>query len=139
MAKQHWLVKQEPSAYSWEDFVKQGSTDWTGIRNYQARNNLRAMKRGDEVLFYHSVKEKSVVGWAKVIREHYPDPTAKEGDWSAVDLEPVKPLPHPVSLETIKTHPALRAMALTRHTRLSVLPVTAAQFKRVVELGQKGK
>ncbi len=90
--KQHWLVKQEPEAYSWNDFVRDGLTKWTGVRNFQARNNLRAMRKGDAVLFYHSVSEKAVVGVAKVTGEAFPDPTAEEGDWSAVELKPVKVL-----------------------------------------------
>src|SRR5947209_9198376 len=106
--KSLWLVKQEPSSYSWSDFVAEGQTSWTGVRNYSARNNLRRMKKGDEVLFYHSVEEKSVIGIARVVREAYPDPTAKEGDWSTVDLAPVKALRRPVSLEQIKATPALK-------------------------------
>src|SRR5688572_15098182 len=102
MPKNYWIVKQEPEAYSWDTFVKEGSTSWTGVRNFVARNNLRAMKKGDLVFFYHSVSEKQIVGLAKVSREHYPDKTAEEGDWSAVDLVPVKPLASPVSLATIK-------------------------------------
>src|SRR3954468_3849222 len=100
---QYWLVKQEPEAYSWADLNKDGRTAWTGVRNFQARNNLRAMKKGDLVLFYHSVSEKQVVGIACVERESYPDPSATEGDWSAVDLTPVQALRKPVALATIKT------------------------------------
>ena len=129
--KQFWLVKQEPSAYSWTDFVVDGKTAWTGVRNFTARNNLRAMRKGDAVLFYHSVTDKAVFGIAKVIREAYPDPTAKEGDWSAVDLAPEKPLRKPVSLEEIKRNPKLKEMALLRLSRLSVQPVTAAQFEEI--------
>src|SRR5437762_12886386 len=102
MARNYWLVKQEPEAYSWETFAREKKTAWTGVRNFQARNNLRAMKRGDLVLFYHSVSEKQVVGVARVEKENYPDPTATEGDWSAVDLAPVETLQKPVTLETIK-------------------------------------
>ena len=98
----YWLVKQEPSAYSWDDFVTDGRTAWTGVRNFQARNNLRSMRLGDRVFFYHSVKDKSVVGEAEVVREAYSDPTAKEGDWVCVDLKPIRSLPHPVPLERIK-------------------------------------
>src|SRR5690606_7006249 len=101
MAKNFWLVKQEPEAYSWLDFVKDGKTSWTGVRNFAARNHLRAMKKGDVVFFYHSVSEKQVVGIALVERDAFPDPTAEEGDWSAVDLIPCKPLKSPVTLETI--------------------------------------
>src|SRR5215831_3074035 len=107
---QHWLVKQEPEAYSWEMLVKEGSTAWTGVRNFQARNNLRAMKRGDLVFFYHSVSEKQVVGVAKVAREAYPDPTASEGDWSCVDLVPGKPLTKPVGLDVIRGDQPLKDM-----------------------------
>src|SRR6266404_2692514 len=100
--KKYWLVKQEPEAYSWNDFVADGKTSWTGVRNYTARNNLRGMRKGDEVLFYHSGDDKAVVGIAKVKRPAYPDPTATEGDWSAVDLAPVRPLRRPVTLHEIK-------------------------------------
>src|SRR6266850_4190312 len=103
----YWLVKQEPEDYSWYNLFEDGRTSWTGVRNFQARNNLRAMKKGDLVLFYHSVTEKQVVGIARVEKEAYPDPTASEGDWSAVDLSPVKGLNKPVSLSTIKTNKVL--------------------------------
>jgi len=132
--KQFWLVKQEPSTYSWEDFKAEGKTAWTGVRNYTARNNLRSMRKGSAVLFYHSVTDKMVVGIAKVIREAYPDPTAKEGDWSAVDLAPDKALASPVSLEEIKRNPKLKEMALLRLSRLSVQPVTTAQFAEIVRM-----
>jgi predicted RNA-binding protein with PUA-like domain len=136
MAKQFWLVKQEPEAYSWDDFVKDGGTAWTGVRNFQARNNLRAMKKGDCVFFYHSVSDKQVVGVAKVLREHYPDPTAKEGDWSAVELAPVKALKQRVDLERIKKEPGLKEMALLKNSRLSVQPVTKEQAERLLELAE---
>src|SRR2546423_12469517 len=103
MPRNDWLVKQEPEAYSWDTFVKAGGTAWTGVRNFQARNNLRSMKKGDLVFYYHSVSEKRVAGIAKVAKEHYPDKTAEEGDWSAVDLQPFKPLKKPVTLEEMKT------------------------------------
>ncbi len=134
--KQFWLVKQEPSAYSWSDFVSEGRTSWTGVRNYTARNNLRSMRLGDEVLFYHSVTEKAVVGIAEVHREAYRDPTAKEGDWSAVDLVPKRPLPQPVSLEEIKANPQLKDIILVRLSRLSVQPLTAPQFREIVRMGK---
>lgn len=134
MAKNYWLVKQEPEAYSWSDFVKDGKTAWTGVRNFQARNNLRAMKKGDLVMFYHSVSDKQVVGIAKVDKEFYPDPTAEEGDWSVVDLVPVKPLKIFVSLEQIKADATLKDMPLVRQSRLSVTPLNEAQFKRLLEL-----
>jgi predicted RNA-binding protein with PUA-like domain len=133
---QHWLVKSEPSAYSWSDLNKDGHTAWTGVRNFQARNNLRAMKQGDTVLFYHSVIDPSVVGIAKVIKESYPDPTASEGDWSCIDLVPVQPLRSPVSLATVKTDPALAEIALIRQSRLSVMPVTAKEYQRILKLGE---
>jgi predicted RNA-binding protein with PUA-like domain len=134
--KQCWLVKQEPSAYSWNDLVADGKTAWTGVRNYTARNNLRAMRKGDALLFYHSVVGKEVVGIAKVVREAYPDPTAKEGDWSAVEVAPEKPLARPVPLEEIKRNPKLKEMALLRLSRLSVQPVTSAQFDEIVRMAK---
>src|SRR4051794_29907345 len=102
--KRYWLVEQEPSAYSWTDFFADGKTSWTGVRNFTARNNLRAMEKGDEVLFYHSVTDKAVFGIAEVARTAYPDMTSEEGDWSAVDLIPKKALRRPVSLDEIKLH-----------------------------------
>jgi predicted RNA-binding protein with PUA-like domain len=134
MSKNYWLVKQEPEAYSWDDFVQDGGTTWTGVRNFQARNNLRAMKKGDVVFFYHSVSEKRVVGIAKVAKEHYPDKTAEEGDWSVVDLQPVKALKKPVTLDDLKNDPVLKEMPLIRQSRLSVLPLTEKQAKRLLEL-----
>ena len=136
--KKFWLVKQEPSAYSWADLVRDGKTQWTGVRNFTARNNLRAMRKGDTVLFYHSVVGKEIVGIAKVIREAYPDPTATEGDWSAVDVAPEKPLPRPVTLEEIKANPKLKEMALLRLSRLSVQPVTSVEFQEIVRMAQGG-
>ena len=135
MAKNCWLVKQEPEAYSWANLKQDGSTHWTGVRNFQARNNLRAMKKGDYVLFYHSGSGKEVVGIARVDREQYPDPTAKEGDWSSVDLAPFKDLKVPVNLDAIKADRTLKDMLLVRNSRLSVMPVTKEQFDRILELG----
>jgi predicted RNA-binding protein with PUA-like domain len=135
MPKQWWLVKSEPEAYSFEQLVKDKSTAWTGVRNFQARNNLRAMKTGDLVLFYHSVSDKQVVGVARVGREAYADPTAQDGDWSCVDLEPVKALARPVSLETLKADSITRELPLIRQSRLSVTPVTREQFDRIVKWG----
>ena len=132
----HWLVKQEPEAYSWATFVKEGRTAWTGVRNFQARNNLRAMKKGALVLYYHSVTEKQVVGVARVTKEAYPDPTATEGDWSCVDLVPVKPLKHPVPLDAIKVDKTLTDLPLIRQGRLSVMPLTPEQFRRILDLGK---
>jgi predicted RNA-binding protein with PUA-like domain len=136
MAKNFWLVKQEPEAYSWSTFLKDGKTAWTGVRNFQARNNLRAMKKGDWVLFYHSVSEKQVVGLARVEKESYPDSTADEGDWVAVDLAPVKTLKMPVSLEVIKADKLLREIPLVKQSRLSVTSLTASQFKRLLALAE---
>ena len=133
---QYWLVKQEPEKYPWAQFIKDKGTYWDGVRNYQARNNLRAMKKGDQVMYYHSVSEKSVVGVAKVTGEAYPDPTAKEGDWSVVDLKPVKALSKPVSLEEIKNDSKLAEISLIKQSRLSVMPLREAEFKRILQLGQ---
>jgi predicted RNA-binding protein with PUA-like domain len=133
--KNFWLVKQEPSSYSWSDFTSEGKTNWTGVRNYAARNNLRRMRRGDEVLFYHSGIEKAVVGIAKVTRGAYPDPTASEGDWSAVDLVPIKALRRPVTLRQIKQAPRLKKIQLVRQSRLSVMSVTGGEFRAIVLMG----
>jgi len=136
MAKQYWLVKQEPEAYAWATFVKDGRTAWTGVRNYQARNFLRAMKAGDPVLYYHSVSDKQVVGIARVEREAYPDPTATEGDWSAVDLVPEKALKVAVALEQLKADPVTAEMPLIRQSRLSVMGLSEAVYRRVIEMGR---
>lgn len=133
----YWLVKSEPESYSWSRLVKDGKTAWTGVRNFQARNNLRAMKKGDSVFFYHSVTGKEVVGVAIVAKEAYPDPTAKEGDWSCVDLVPGATLAAPVSLEVIKVDKVLRDMPMVRLGRISVTEVPAAQARRLLELGGK--
>ena len=132
--KNYWLVKQEPEAYSWDDFVRDGGTQWTGVRNFLARKNLRAMRKGDAVLFYHSVSDKAVVGIAQVTREAFPDPTAKEGDWSAVELKPVKPLKHPVTLAQIKVEPKLREIALLRASRLSVQSLGKTEFELICRM-----
>jgi predicted RNA-binding protein with PUA-like domain len=132
----HWLVKQEPGEYAWADFVRDGRAAWTGVRNFQARNHLRAMRRGDRVLYYHSGEERRVVGVARVAREAYPDPTATEGDWCCVDLVPEKALARPVTLGEIRSDPALEQMPLVRQARLSVMPLTAAQFRRLLALGR---
>jgi len=136
-AAKYWMVKQEPTAYSWDQFVKDGKTAWTGVRNFQARNNLRAMREGDRVLYYHSVTGKEVVGIAQVVREAYPDPTAEEGDWDCVDLAPVKAISHPVTLEAIKAHPTLKGISLVRQSRLSVLPLDKAAYEEIERLGKK--
>jgi predicted RNA-binding protein with PUA-like domain len=131
----HWLVKQEPGTYAWADLVKEGKTIWTGVRNYQARNNLRAMAKGDLVFFYHSGEEKQIVGLARVVEAAYPDPTAKEGDWVCVEIAPKKALAQPVSLVAVKSDRILKDMALAKNSRLSVTPVSEGQFARVLELG----
>ena len=136
IVKKFWLVKQEPSAYSWANLVADGKTQWSGVRNYTARNNLRAMRKGDAALFYHSVVGKEVMGIARVLREAYPDPTATEGDWSAVDLAPEKVLPRPVSLDEIKRNPKLKEMALLRLSRLSVQPVAGGEFDEILRMAQ---
>ena len=131
----YWLVKSEPESYAWETFVKEKRAAWTGVRNFQARNNLRAMKRGDLVLFYHSVSDKQIVGVARVEKDFYPDKTAEEGDWSCVDLVPVKPLAQPVTLAQFKSDKAFADMLLLKQSRISVTPVSAAHFNRVLALG----
>jgi predicted RNA-binding protein with PUA-like domain len=130
----YWLVKSEPEAYSWTQFVKDGNAAWTGVRNYQARNNLRAMKKGDAVFFYHSVTDKQVVGLARVVKEFYPDATVEEGDWSCVNLAPDKALKQPVTLEFIKADKILSTMPLVKHSRLSVTPLTKEHADRLLEL-----
>ena len=132
----YWLVKQEPTAYSWDDFVKDGKTAWTGVRNFQARNNLRTMKAGDRVLFYHSVTDKAIIGEAEVLREAFSDPTATEGNWVAVELKPLRALSRRVSLEEVKAEKKLGQLALVRRPRLSVMPVTAAEYRAIVALSQ---
>jgi len=136
MQTQYWLVKQEPQAYSWSRFVHEGGTAWTGVRNFQARNNLRAMRVGDLVLFYHSANEKQVVGVARVARAAYPDPTASDGDWSCVDLALVAALKKPVPLGTIKSDKVLAGVPAVKQTRLSVTPLGPNEFKRFLELGE---
>ena len=135
--KNFWLVKQESSSYSWTDFVGDGKTTWTGVRNFAARNNLRKMRTGDEVLFYHSGEEKAVVGIAKVMRTAYPDPTAKEGDWSTVDLAAVKPLARPVTLREIKANSRLKGIPLVRQSRLSVMPLAEPEFREIVNMCER--
>jgi predicted RNA-binding protein with PUA-like domain len=132
----YWLVKSEPGAYAWSQFLKEGRTAWTGVQNFAARLHLRAMKRGDLVAFYHSGDEKSVVGLARVEKEFYADPTATNGDWSCVDLVPVKAMAAAVTLAQIKADKVLREMAFVRQSRLSVSPVTKTQFERMMEFGK---
>jgi hypothetical protein len=132
----YWLVKSEPSVYSWQQFLKDKSTCWEGVRNFSARLNLRAMKKGDQVFFYHSNEGVEIVGIAKVVKEAYPDPTAKEGDWSAVDLAPVKSFKKPVKLAQIKAQKSLSSMALVRISRLSVSPVTDKEWNTIITIAQ---
>jgi len=132
--KNFWLVKQEPSSYSWSDFVADGETSWTGVRNFAARNNLRKMQKGDEVLFYHSGDEKAVVGIAKVVRAAYLDATADEGDWSTVDLAPVRSVAKRVTLREIKSNSRLKGIPLIRQSRLSVMPLTEPEFREIVNM-----
>jgi len=131
-----WMVKQEPETYSWTDFVSDGRTDWTGVRNYQARNNLREMKTGDRVLFYHSGKEKAVVGLAEVVKSAYADPTATDEQWVAVDLKPVKALKNPVPLAAIRYDKRLSQLPLIRQSQLSVMSLTRDEFDIIVATGE---
>ena len=135
----YWMVKQEPETYSWDDFVRDGRTDWTGVRNYQARNNLREMKAGDRVLFYHSGKDKAVVGIAEVAKGAYPDPTAQDPQWVAVDLKPVKPFASPVPLPAIRYDKRLSGLPLIRQSQLSVMPLTKDEFDVLVSMGSGTK
>jgi predicted RNA-binding protein with PUA-like domain len=135
--KSFWLVKQEPSSYSWSDFLADRQTSWTGVRNFAARNNLRKMRLGDEVLFYHSGDDKGVVGTAKVTRTFYPDPTAKEGDWSTVDLTAVKPLARMVTLREIKGNSRLKGIPLIRQSRLSVMPLAEPEFREIANMAER--
>lgn len=130
----YWLVKSEPFKYSWDDFLKDGSTYWDGVRNYQARNNLKAMKLKDKVLFYHSNEGLEVVGVAEVIREYYQDPTTDDHRWVVVDLKPVYSLKTPVKLEDIKQHPDLKDIPLIKNSRLSVMPLTKNEFDKLVAM-----
>jgi predicted RNA-binding protein with PUA-like domain len=131
----YWMVKQEPETYSWDDFVSEGRTDWTGVRNYQARNNLREMKTGDRVLFYHSGKDKAVVGIAEVAKAAYPDPTADDEQWVAVDLKPERPLATPVPLAAIRYDERLSGLPLIRQSQLSVMPLTRSEFETILSMG----
>lgn len=134
-ARRHWLVKSEPDTYSWTDFTREGETAWTGVRNYAARNNLAAMQPGDEVLFYESITTRAVVGTATVIRPAFPDTTADEPGWVAVQLRAGAALRRPVTLDEVKADPGLAGMVLLRQSRLSVQPVAPAEFARIVRLG----
>jgi predicted RNA-binding protein with PUA-like domain len=136
MARKYWLLKSEPGSYSWEQLVADGSTTWDGVRNYQSRNNLGEMKPGDLALFYHSNEGKDVVGVARISREAHPDPTSADARWLAVEVEPVRPLAKPVSLQQIKADPTLREIGLVRQGRLSVVALRAAEFQRILKLGE---
>src|SRR5713101_351931 len=138
-ASGYWMVKQEPESYSWDDFVRDGRTDWTGVRNFQARNNLRQMKAGDRVLFYHSGTGKCVVGIAEVAKAAYPDPAADDPQWVAVDIKPVKPLNESVPLASIRYHPKLSNLPLIRQSQLSVMPITKEEFETIVAMGEGKK
>jgi predicted RNA-binding protein with PUA-like domain len=140
MAKAHYLIKSEPFKYAFERLVADGRTTWDGVRNFEARNHLRAMKKGDLCLFYHSNEGKAVVGVARVAREGYPDPTVKKGsdeDWTAVDVEPVEPLKRAVTLDEMRAHPVLSKMMMLRRPRLSVVPVTPEEYSAVIALSKK--
>lgn len=133
----YWLIKSEPGTYSWDDFVKLKRDHWDGVRNYQARNNLKAMKKGDLALFYHSVNEKSVVGVAEVVKEFYPDPTTDDDRWVVVDVVPKQKLKNPVTLAQIKGDERLQEMVLVKNSRLSVQPVRKEEFDIVVGMGSQ--
>ena len=133
----HWLVKSEPGTWSWDHHAKAGADAWTGVRNHQAKAHLKAMKKGDRVFFYHSGEEKAVVGVSEVVRVAYPDPTDNSGKFLAVDLKAVSPLERPVSLGAIKARPSLADMVLVRNSRLSVQPVTSAEWAQIGELAKR--
>lgn len=132
----YWLVKTEPSTYSWEDLVRDKNTEWDGVRNYGARNNMKAMKKGDQVFVYHSVNEKQIVGIAEVVKEAHPDSTDSAGTWECVDIKAVKELARPVTLAKIKADKALVDMVLVNNSRLSVQPVTAREWNRILSFAK---
>lgn len=136
MALGYWLIKSEPFKYSWDQFVADGSTYWDGVRNYEARNNLRSMKKGDLALYYHSNKGKEVVGIARITAESYQDPTTEDDRWLVVDLEPVVPLQKAVTLADIKSDPALQEIALIKKSRLSVVPIEKRDFQQILKRGK---
>ncbi len=133
----YWLIKSEPNAYSWDDLVKLGRDHWDGVRNYQARNNMKAMKAGDLALFYHSVNEKAIVGIAECVSEHYPDPTTDDARWVVVDFVPKQKLKKPVTLEQVKRDTRLQDMVLVKNSRLSVQPVKREEFDRIIAISEK--
>ncbi len=130
----HWIAKQEPTSYSWDDFIRDGGTAWEGVRNYEARNNLAKMTKGDQVLFYHSGKQKAVVGIAQVVRGAYHDPTSDEERWVAVDLKPIRPFAAPVTLQAIKGVSSLKDIALLRNSRISVTPLSKEAFQTILSM-----
>ncbi len=136
MTRGYWLVKSEPFKYSWDDFVRDGSTYWDGVRNYAARNNLGSMRKGDLVLYYHSNEGKEVVGVARVTRESYGDPTTDDERWLVVDLKPLRALARPVPLSEIKSETALKSLPLIRQSRLSVMPVERPHFEHILRMGK---
>ena len=136
MARGYWLMKSEPFKYSWDDLVKDGQTYWDGVRNYEARNNLAAVKNGDLALYYHSNEGKEVVGIVEIVGEGYPDPTADDPQWVVVDVAPIVPFTQSVSLATIKADPALPEIQLVKRGRLSVVPLTSEEFRHVAKLGK---
>ncbi|HIA14819.1 MAG TPA: EVE domain-containing protein [Nitrospirales bacterium] len=131
-----WLVKSEPSAYSWDEMAKDRRAPWDGVRNYQAANNMKAMKRGDHVLFYHSNTGMEIVGIIKVVKEHYPDPSDASGRFGMVDMQAVTPVKKPVSLKAVKANPALADLPLVRQSRLSVMPVTDREWKILLRMAE---
>ena len=133
----YWLLKSEPSVYSWDHLVKDGRTHWNGVRNHQAAANLKAMKPGDQAFFYHSNEGKEIVGIVEIVKEAYPDPTDETGKFVKVDVKALKPLKTPVTLAAMKATPALKDMALLRQSRLSVCPVGAAEWKGIIKISEK--
>lgn len=132
----YWLVKSEPGTWSWDDQVRDGTAEWDGVRNYQAANNLKAMKIGDRAFFYHSVNEKQIVGIVEVVKEYYPDPSDASGRFGMVDFKAVKPMTRPVTLAEIKAEPRLEGIALVRQSRLSVMPVSDDHWRLLCDLGE---
>ncbi len=132
----YWLIKSEPNTWSWDDQVKEGVSMWDGVRNYQARNNLKKMKIKDLCFFYHSVKEKSIIGIVKVVKEYYPDPTDKTGRFVVVDVKPIKKLNHPVALYQIKEDKKLKNIALIKQSRLSVMPLSKTEWKNILKISK---
>lgn len=133
----HWLIKSEPNTYSWDDLVKKGEDHWDGVRNFKARNNIKSMKKGDWCFFYHSVKEKAIVGIVEVVKEHYPDPTTEDHRWLVMDVKPIRKLSRAVTLEEVKSEKRLSEMQLVRYSRLSVQAVTQEEFDVIIELSEQ--